>query len=59
MTKLQQCEQDVGELTLDELTLVVGGAEPTHNRPFSMNLTRTTVKDSHDRYANIEVSYLR
>ena len=44
------------ELTERELALVAGGAEPTQNRKFQ---ARTVVKDSHDRYANIEVSYLQ
>jgi hypothetical protein len=57
MTKLEH--REVRELTEQELTLVTGGAEPTHNSRSPFAQKRTSVKDSHDRYANIEVTYER
>jgi hypothetical protein len=48
-----------GELTEQELTSVTGGAEPIHNRKSPLARARSEVKDSHDRYANVEVAYLR
>jgi hypothetical protein len=58
MTKLERFVFEMGELTQQELTLVAGGAEPTHNRKFPLVRARSEVKDAHDRYANVEVSYL-
>ena len=58
MTKLEHFDRELGELTEEELTLVTGGAEPAHNGRLPLAQKRTSVKDSHDRYANIEVSYL-
>ena len=57
MTKLERFTFEMGKLTEQELTLVAGGAEPTQNRKIPLFRARTEVKDSHDRYANIEVSY--
>jgi hypothetical protein len=57
MTKLGRFAFEMAELTEQELTLVAGGAEPTQNRKSPLGQKRTEVKDSHDRYANIEVSY--
>jgi hypothetical protein len=57
MIRLERFGFEMGELTEQELTLVAGGAEPTQNRKTSLFRARTEVKDSHDRYANIEVSY--
>ena len=59
MTKVERLVLDMGELTERELSRVAGGAEPVHNRKFPLVRARTAVKDSHDRYANIEVSYLQ
>jgi hypothetical protein len=58
MTQLEHFDFD-GELTGQELTFVTGGAEPTQNRKFPLAQARSEVKDAHDRYANVEVAYLR
>jgi hypothetical protein len=54
MTKL---ERFVSELTDQDLTFVVGGAEPAQNGKSPLIRKRSEIKDSHDRYANIEVTY--
>lgn len=59
MNKLGHFDCEPLELTAEELALVTGGAEPTNNKKSPLAGARTEVKDSHDRYANIEVSYLR
>jgi hypothetical protein len=58
MTKLDHFDVD-GGLTERELTFVTGAAEPIHNGKFPLARARSEVKDAHDRYANVEVAYLR
>ena len=57
MTKPERLVVETHDVTEQELAFVAGGAEPTQNRKSQPGQRRSEVKDSHDRYANIEVSY--
>ena len=58
MTELGRFVFEMGELTEQQLTRVAGAAE-RQNTKSPLVQKRSEVKDSHDRYANIEVSYLQ
>lgn len=59
MTNLEHFDWEIRELTNEELIFVTGGADSSNNNKLPIAQARTTVKDAHDRYANVEIVYLR